>query len=104
MIQIIHNVSSIFGPAPLTCFVRRYHHTMKMLKYLPLVLCMTTGATAPAEDEVAGIGVELKVAGQSVANNPVTLKRNPSIAKKVISRSMPGAGGGWYIGACGTAK
>lgn len=39
---------------------------MKMLKYLPLVLCMTAGAAAPAVDEVAGIGVELGVAGQSI--------------------------------------
>ena len=54
---------------------------MKMLKYLPLVLCMTAGATAPAEDEVAGIGVELRVAGQSVVVNRI-VPDTPAAAQK----------------------
>jgi thiol-disulfide isomerase/thioredoxin len=42
---------------------------------------MTAGATAPAEDEVAGIGVELRVAGQSVVVNRI-VPDTPAAAQK----------------------
>jgi C-terminal processing protease CtpA/Prc len=54
---------------------------MKMLKYLPLVLCLTAGAAAPADDEVAGIGVELGVAGQSIVVKRI-LPDTPAAAQK----------------------
>jgi thiol-disulfide isomerase/thioredoxin len=58
-----------------------YRELMKVLKYLLLVLCMTAGGTAPAEDEVAGIGVELKVVGQSVVVNRI-VPDTPAAAQK----------------------
>lgn len=54
---------------------------MKMLKYLPLVLCMTVGAAAPADEDVGGIGVELREAGQSVVVNQI-VPDTPAAAQK----------------------
>lgn len=67
---------------------------MKMFKSLPLVLCMTAGATAPAEDEVAGIGVELRVAGQSVAVNhivpdtPAAAQKDLHVGHRIIAATL----------------
>src|ERR1039457_6189019 len=54
---------------------------MKMLKFLPLVLCMTAGAAAPADDEVAGIGVEWRVQDKSVVVNRI-VPDTPAAAQK----------------------
>ena len=54
---------------------------MKMLKYLPMILCMTAGATAHAEDDVAGIGVEWRVQDKSVVVNRI-IPETPAAAQK----------------------
>ena len=39
---------------------------MKMLKCLPLILCLTVSSAQPADDEFAGVGVELGMEGQNI--------------------------------------
>ena len=39
---------------------------MKMLKYLPLILCLTASAAPPANEEFTGVGAELGTQGQNV--------------------------------------
>jgi len=52
---------------------------------------MTAGATAPAEDEAAGIGVELRVAGQSVVvsrivpDTPAAAQKDLHVGDRIIA-------------------
>jgi len=54
---------------------------MKMLRYLPLVLCLTVSAAQSADDEFAGVGVELRVEGQNIVVNHI-LPNTPAAAQK----------------------
>jgi thiol-disulfide isomerase/thioredoxin len=54
---------------------------MKMLRCLPLLLCLTASAAQPADDEFAGVGVELRVEGQNIVVNRI-LPDTPAAAQK----------------------
>src|SRR5436309_551023 len=56
------------GPAPVRPGVRPLdlYHPMKMLKCLPLILCLTVSAAPPADEEFVGVGVELGTEGQNI--------------------------------------
>src|SRR5258708_6446214 len=56
-------------------------HAMKMLRYLPLLLCLTASAAQPADAEFAGVGVELRVEGQNIVVNRI-LPDTPAAAQK----------------------
>jgi len=53
---------------------------MKMLKCLPLILCLTVSAAQPADDEFAGVGVELGMEGQNIVVKRV-LPDSPAAAQ-----------------------
>src|SRR5438552_18488383 len=54
---------------------------MKILKYVPLILCLTVGAAEPSDSETAGIGVVLGVEGQSIVVKRI-LPDTPAAAQK----------------------
>ena len=57
------------------------YRDMKMLKCLPLILCLTASAAQPAGDEFAGVGVELGVEGQKIVVKRI-LPDTPAAAQK----------------------
>jgi len=54
---------------------------MKMLRCLPLFLCLTASAAQSRDDEFTGVGVELRAEGQSVLVNHI-LPHTPAAAQK----------------------
>src|SRR5690348_1186087 len=54
---------------------------MKMLKCLPLVLCLTVSAAQPADDEIFGVGVQLRVEGENIVVNRI-LPDTPAAAQR----------------------
>lgn len=54
---------------------------MKALNCLPLILCLTVSAAQPADDEITGVGVELRVEGQHIVVNRI-IPDTPAAAQK----------------------
>src|SRR5262249_52366138 len=54
---------------------------MKMLRCLPLILCLTAKAAQPAENEFVGVGLVLKEEGQNILVNRI-LPDTPAAAQK----------------------
>jgi carboxyl-terminal processing protease len=54
-----------------------------MLGYLPWLLCVTLSAAQPADDSLAGVGVELRVEGPNIVVNRI-LPDTPAAAQKEL--------------------
>lgn len=54
-----------------------------MLGYLPWLLCVTLSAAQPADDNLAGVGVELRVEGPNIVVNRI-LPDTPAAAQKEL--------------------
>jgi C-terminal processing protease CtpA/Prc len=54
---------------------------MKMLRYLPLILCLTASSAQSADNEFAGVGLELRVVGEKIVVNRI-IPDTPAASQK----------------------
>ena len=64
---------------------------MKTLRCLPLILCLTATAAPAADDEVAGVGVQLRAEGQNIVVNrilpdtPAAIQKDIHVGDRIIA-------------------
>jgi thiol-disulfide isomerase/thioredoxin len=64
---------------------------MKTLRCLPLILCLTATAALAADDEVAGVGVQLRAEGQNIVVNrilpdtPAAIQKDIHVGDRIIA-------------------